>query len=113
MSLSIRYEEGAIPKSLRAVLDKKFVRQVMAISHGGGYSTTSGNAYDVLLRPGWSVEGCEHLIIEPSIADVLDKLRTVGPCDCAQCQHERTLYCDECGVLVGRCFCQKEKGSIA
>jgi hypothetical protein len=80
----VRYEEGRIPKTLRAWLDAN-AEKVDAISSGAGYATNSGFAYDILLRQGYSTDEGMHTIIEPSIRAALLQLRSVGPCECRQC----------------------------
>lgn len=86
----MRYEEGRIPKTLRRWLDRNS-EKVAAVSHGGGYCTDSGDAYDVLMEPGWRVQDGMHTIIEATVSDTLAKLRTAEPCDCADCRREKEI----------------------
>lgn len=80
--MSPRYE-GRIPKTLRDYIEKHCADKVVEVEHGGGYTTESGTAYDVLLVPGWSVGPAydwSHTIIEPTVRDVIAQLRTLQPC---------------------------------
>jgi len=65
---------------------KKNEEKVYEIHHGRGYSTESGDAYDILLNRGWCWEedGC-HTIIEETASDTLKALRDVKECKCHDC----------------------------
>lgn len=81
----IKYESANIPKTMRALLERH-ADKVKAVDFGGGFCTDSGNAYDVVLRPGWVVkDDGTHGIIEPTISDVRDKLSMVIRCACKGC----------------------------
>lgn len=85
-SPKVKYETP-VPETLRAFLDKN-AHKVYAVCCGGGYSfeARNGFAYDVLLRGGWrmSDDRC-HMLIEPTIALIMDQVRGAVPCDCNDC----------------------------
>lgn len=82
-----RFEEGRIGPTLRRWI-AKHPGVVRAISHGGGYCTDRGTAYDVLLAPGYIVPYEGHIIIEATVEATIGQLSRVTPCDCADCQAE-------------------------
>ena len=89
----VEYDGGTIPARLRDWCDAH-AHQVAAVSREGGYSSgRDGVCYDVLMRPGWSVDyhgDNMHTIIEPRLDDVLDILKTAAPCDCkGECAEAR------------------------
>lgn len=77
---------GRIPQTLRTWCIRN-ADKVEEVEYSGGYSCSdSGMAYDVWLRRGWRWRhDTVHSIIEPTIADVLRKLRDLVPCDCVEC----------------------------
>ena len=55
-------------------------------ARGEGYATDSGFAYDILLRRGWRMsDDWVHILIEPTVKDMLRQLRSVTACDCRDC----------------------------
>jgi hypothetical protein len=84
---SVHYFGDRPPATLRAWCDAHADR-VVELHVGGGYDTDrpNGHAYDILLRPGWSMsdDAC-HTLIEPTVAAMLRQLRTISRCDCKEC----------------------------
>lgn len=90
--LAVRYSGEPPPATLRAWCDAHPER-VYELHVGGGYNAdrADGRAYDVLLRPGWSMsDDCCHTLIEPTVAAMLQQLRATAPCDCDDCKRELT-----------------------
>ncbi|MFH0134804.1 hypothetical protein ACGLHS_31635 [Variovorax sp. VaC1] len=89
--LTVRYS-GDVPATLRRWCDAH-AHQVVEVDAGYGYATDrdGGFAYDVLLRPGWSMsdDAC-HTLIEPTVKAMLAQLRIVAPCDCDSCMAEKS-----------------------
>lgn len=77
--------DSSVPKTIRRWMDKH-PGVIADIDRDGGFTTKSGNAWDVLLSPGWSAQDCEHVIIEETVRDVIDKLSTVRECECRECR---------------------------
>lgn len=81
---SVRYCKVA-PASLKRWIDAH-PEKVEEFDCGGGYSTDSGFAYDILLRAGWRKDDdYVHTLIEPTVRDMLAQLRSVSVCDCDEC----------------------------
>jgi uncharacterized protein (DUF4415 family) len=77
-----------VPKTLKTWIEKHAADAVYDVDFGGGFSTESGNAYDVGIRNGWRVNvsgDWMHTIIEPTIKDVIDILKTLERCSCKDC----------------------------
>ena len=74
------------PATLKRWLDVN-ADKVKEFDAGGGYSTDSGFAYDVLLRAGWRRgDDWVHTLIEPTVKDMLSQLRAVVRCECDECK---------------------------
>lgn len=87
VEFKVKYCKPA-PATLRRWLDKN-ADKVVEFDCGGGYSTDSGFAYDILLRAGWRMsDDYVHTLIEPTVAAMLAQLRDVSPCDCDSCKEE-------------------------
>ena len=80
--------EGRVPATLRNWIAKHAADKVYKVHHGGGFTTDSGIAYDVGINNGWCVTYPDrnHTVIEPTVRDVIDCLKTLERCDCDQCQ---------------------------
>jgi hypothetical protein len=82
--LNVRYCSDP-PKTLRTWCDAH-AHQVEEFDSGDGYATESGFAYDILLRRGWRMgDDCVHILIEPTVKDMLRQLRSIAECDCSDC----------------------------
>lgn len=59
--------------------------KIREIDHGDNYM--DGSAYDILLEQGWCVEREPglHTIIEYTVKDTLEALRSAIPCTCNDC----------------------------
>jgi len=86
--LTVRYcGDAPPPATLRAWCDAHPAR-VQELHAGGGYATgrPDGRAYDILLRPGWSMaDDCCRTLIEPTVAAMLRQLRAITRCECSDC----------------------------
>ncbi|PZQ76989.1 MAG: hypothetical protein DI563_05270 [Variovorax paradoxus] len=85
--LAVKYSGDKPPATLRRWCDAHADR-VYELHCGGGYDSgrPNGFAYDVMLRPGWSMsdDAC-HILIEPTVADMLRQLRAIARCTCSDC----------------------------
>jgi hypothetical protein len=73
------------PATLRRWCDAH-AHQIQEFDSGEGYATVRGFSYDILLRPGWRMgDDWVHILIEPTVKDVLRQLRSIGVCDCRDC----------------------------
>ena len=77
---------NAFPKGSVRNWCEKHPDRVRDADYGGGYSTDSGKAYDILLERGWSTsEQGLHTIIEGTAKEALAELRGIEPCECHDC----------------------------
>jgi hypothetical protein len=86
------------PKTLKAWIDKHPDR-VAEFDCGYGYSFGGDNdfGYDILLAPGWRMDDdYVHTLIEPTVADMLKRLRSIVRCDCAECKELLTKQEESC-----------------
>jgi hypothetical protein len=81
---------GGVPKTLRRFIDTHCAGTVYDVDFGGGFTTESGNAYDVGIVAGWKVDVAGdwmHTIMEPTVRDVIAILKTLTEChDCDECR---------------------------
>lgn len=81
---TVRYE-GEICKALRAYADKH-ADQIAEVTWSSGYSSDNGWAYEASLRDGWrKCDDYVHALINETAAGLIAELRTIVPCDCADC----------------------------
>ncbi|MDN8617162.1 hypothetical protein [Variovorax ginsengisoli] len=66
------------PATLRRWCDAH-AHQIEEFDSGDGYATDSGFAYDIMLRRGWPMsDDWVHILIEPTVKDMLRQLRSIG-----------------------------------
>ena len=80
------FSGGNIPKTLVPILEK-YADRISEVYCGPGYTVgRHGQAYDILLEPGWCVhEDGWHTVIEGSIAEVREKFMHMQRCLCDEC----------------------------
>jgi hypothetical protein len=85
----VTYSAG-VQKTLRAWIEKHARGKVYDVDYDGGFSTDSGNAYDVGIVAGYKVNVAGdwlHTVIEPTVRDTIAVLRTLTEChDCDECR---------------------------
>lgn len=92
----VRYD-GRASKTLRDYADRH-ADKIVEVYGGSGYSTDSGLAWDILLRPGWSLcDDAVHTLIEPTVETMLAQLRAITQCDCDNCKVEARLAHEKFG----------------
>ncbi len=78
----------AVGSTLRTYCDKH-ASKISEVYRGSGYyagPNGSDVAYDILLEPGWCTrEPGLHTIIEATVADTIQELREITPCNCEHC----------------------------
>ena len=78
------------PATLRSWCDAH-AHQVEEFDSGEGYATDSGFAKDIMLRRGWRMsDDWVHIVIEPTVKDMLRQLRAIMACDCRECEGPST-----------------------
>ena len=81
-----------IPAAIMRHSDK-----IQAIDYGSGFCTESGNAWDILLVPGWSAYGdCVHVVIEQTASEAAAILADAQPCNCEDCEKEKASETQVC-----------------
>jgi len=88
---------GILPKILNDTLAKYHQRIERSQRRGGlllvdrDTGFWCGSAWDVLLAAGWRTnDGGHRQIIEPRATDASDLIRNAEPCDCDDCNREKS-----------------------
>jgi hypothetical protein len=73
------------PSKIVRAYAQKNAHKIREIDYGNDY--LDGSAYDILLERGWCAEREPglHTVIEYSVKDTLEVLRSAIPCGCEDC----------------------------